>query len=260
MLPNSVRLESALITGAASGIGAAFASKLAARKARLWLVDKDRDRLTGVTKALEAEHDIRVEAIHADLGESSGQDAVVDVIARQPDLDLLINNAGFSIPGIFRRMASERQVAMLQVHVIAPTRFCRAVLPAMVKRRSGAIINVCSMAQYVDSAGQYGASKIYLDAFSRNLAVEVGHLGIKVQALIPGYVATNFDSTDDFQQPRRNVIPGYLWSTPDTVAEASLRQLASAQVRCVPGAGNRVMEFMLRNGLYSRRLVRRWLV
>ena len=172
MPPNSVRIESALITGAASGIGAAFAGQLAARKARLWLVDKKHDRLMGVAKALQAEHSVCIETIHADLSESAAQDAVVDVIARYPDLDLLVNNAGFSIPGFFRRMASERQVAMLQVHVVAPTRFCRAVLPAMVKRRSGAIINVCSMAQYVDSAGQYGASKIYLDAFSRNLAVE----------------------------------------------------------------------------------------
>jgi len=173
---------------------------------------------------------------------------------------LLINNAGFAVPGLFHEVPEDRHVEMMQVHAVAPARFCLAALPAMVERGRGAIINVCTIAQYLDRAGQYGATKFFLDTFSRNLRSEVACHGIKIQSLTPGYTDSNIDTTGTFSGPRRNAVPGFLWSSPEMVADASLRHLNSGKLRCTPGTLNQVVEFALRHGLYSRWLVRRWFV
>jgi short-subunit dehydrogenase len=250
--------DTALITGAASGIGAAFARNLAARRARLLLVDKDSERLAGAAASLRVEHGVKIETLDADLSQTAGQDAVVDLIARHRDLDLLINNAGFAVPGLIHELPEERHVEMMQVHAVAPVRFCRAALPAMMERGGGAIINVCAIAQYLDLAGQYGATKIFLDTFSRNLRAEVAGHGIRIQSLTPGYTDSNIDTT--FSEPRRNTVPGLLWSSAEMVADVSLRHLNSGKLRCTPGVLNQMLEFALRHGLYSQWLVRRWFV
>jgi short-subunit dehydrogenase len=258
-MPSAVlNFDTALITGAANGIGAAFARNLAARHTRLLLVDKDNVRLADTAESLRVEHDVSVETLDADLSQRAGQDAVVDLISQQRDLDLLINNAGFAVAGLVHELPEERHVEMMQVHAVAPVRFCRAALPAMVERGSGAIINVCAIAQYLDLAGQYGATKLFLDTFSRNLRAELTGSGIRIQSLTPGYTDSNIDTS--FQEPRRNTVPGFMWSTPEMVADVSLRHLNSDKLRCTPGALNQVLEFALRHGFYSRWLVRRWFV
>ncbi len=251
----------ALVTGAASGIGAAFAAQLAARKYGLWLVDKQGDALMAVARDLETRHGVPVKTIVADLGSTADQDAVIDVIESSPGLDLLVNNAGFGDPRLFERIPPENHVAMLQVHVMAPVRFTRAALPAMIARKKGAIVNVCSMIQYIQTPGNttYGATKMFLDSFSRQLNLEVGRHGIEIQSLIPGYTISNFGKTDEYKTSPRAAIPAHLWSTAESVVEASLHQLGSGSLRCVPGTFNRVLEFCLRRGLFSPRLMRRWI-
>ena len=135
----------ALVTGAASGIGAAFADRLAERKFGLRLVDKQHDALMAVTRDIEARHAVPVMPVVADLQSTADQDAMVDAITGSPALDLLINNAGFGEPRLFKNVAPENHVAMLQVHVVAPVRFSRAALPAMIARKEGGIINVSAL-------------------------------------------------------------------------------------------------------------------
>lgn len=251
----------ALVTGAASGIGAAFAANLAARNFGLWLVDKQHDALMAVTRDIEARHDVPVKPIVADLQKIADQDAVIAVIAQAPGLDLLVNNAGFGDPDLFQTVLAESHVAMLQVHVMAPVRFSRAAMPAMLARRKGAIINVCSMIQYIHTPGNtmYGATKLFLDSFSQRLNLDVGRHGIEIQSLIPGYTVSNFGMTDEYKGSPRSAIPAFLWSSAESVVEASLRQLGSGRLKCVPGTFNRVLEFCLRRGLFPRRLMQRWI-
>lgn len=251
----------ALITGAASGIGAAFAAGLAVRNYGLCLVDKQHDALIAVARDITARHGVPVTPIVADLQSIDDQDAVIDFIAGAPALDLLINNAGFGAPQLFHTNRPESHVAMLQVHVVAPVRFSRAALPAMIARRKGAIINVCSMIQYIQTPGNtmYGATKLFLDDFSQRLNLEVGAHGIEIQSLIPGYTISNFGNTEEYKHSRRAGIPAFLWSSAESVVEASLQQLGSGRLKCVPGTFNRVLEFCLRRGLFSPRLMRRWI-
>jgi len=261
MTSNGADIRQALVTGAASGIGAAFASRLAERKFGLVLVDKQQDALMAVARDIEARHGVSAKPIRADLENTADQDAVIDVIESSPRLDLLVNNAGFGDPRLFEQVPPERHVAMLQVHVMAPVRFSRAALPAMIARRKGAIINVCSMSLYIQTPGNtmYGATKLFLDGFSQRLNLEVGAHGIEIQSLIPGYTISNFGNTDEYKHSRRAAIPAFLWSSAESVVEASLQQLGSGRLKCVPGTFNRVLEFCLRRGLFSPRLMRRWI-
>jgi len=261
MTSNGADTRQALVTGAASGIGAAFASRLAERKFGLLLVDKQHDALMAVARDIEARHGVPAKPILADLQNTADQDAVIDVIESSPGLDLLVNNAGFGDPRLFEQVPPEQHVAMLQVHVMAPVRFSRAALPAMIARRKGAIVNVCSLIQYIETPcnAMYGTTKLFLDRFSRQLNLEAGPLGIETQSLIPGYTISNFGETDGYKGSRRAAIPAFLWATADSVAEASLRQLGSGRQRCVPGRLNRVVEFGLRRGLIPPRILRRWI-
>ncbi|MDP1748714.1 MAG: SDR family NAD(P)-dependent oxidoreductase [Reyranella sp.] len=251
----------ALVTGAANGIGAAFAARLAAQNFGLWLVDKQHDALMAVTRDIAARHGVTVTPVVADLQKTADQDAVTEVIAQAPGLDLLVNNAGFGDPDLFQTVLAESHVAMLQVHVVAPVCFSRAALPAMIARKKGAIINVCSMIQYVHTPGNttYGATKLFLDSFSQRLNLEVRRHGIEIQSLIPGYAISNFGKTAEYKGSPRSAIPAYLWSSAESVVDASLRQLGTGRLKCVPGAFNRVVEFCLRRGLFSPQLMRRWI-
>jgi len=252
-------IKSAFITGAAHGIGAAFARKLAAENVQLWLVDKERDALMALATDLKSRGAAAVEPIVANLGNAAGRDAVVDILNDLPPLDLLVNNAGFGSSGPFHEHQREEMLAMLQVHMSAPARFCRAALPAMVARRKGAIINVCSLAQLLPLSGIYGATKTFLYTFSKMLDGEVSPHDIKIQALLPGYASTAFHDTGHYADARHRV-PKFLWMSADVVAEVSLRDLGSAKFECIPGALNRCIAFMLRNRLYSSRLLQRWVV
>ncbi len=251
----------ALVTGAASGIGAAFAARLAQRSYSLWLIDKDSERLAAVCRDLQARHGIDIVPIVADLRKEADQDAVIEVIANLPALSLLINNAGFGEPGTFHELPPESHESMLQVHVMAPVRFSRAAVPAMIACRKGTIINVCSLMQYVRVPGNtmYGTTKTFLYIFSQQLRLDVQRHGIEVQALIPGYTRSGFGNTEAYRNSRRDEIPSVLWLSAEDVVDASLGQLGSGCLSCVPGRINRIIEFFLRHGLYSARLLRRWL-
>ena len=259
MTSNNLKIESAFITGAAHGIGAAFARKLAAENARLWLVDKEHDALMALTEELRTRGATAVEPIVANLANSTDQDSLVDILRNLTHLDLLINNAGFGKPGSFHDQLPEIILEMLHVHMNAPARFSHAALPAMIARRKGAIINVCSLAQSLPFSGLYGATKTFLYTFSKMLHRDVSKHGIKIQALVPGYTSTAFHNAGHYVGEKHR-IPNFLWSSADVVAGVSLRDLSSAKFECVPGALNRCMAFILRHGLYSSRLAQRWVV
>jgi short-subunit dehydrogenase len=239
----------ALITGASSGIGAAFARKLAAMGYNVVLVARRREKLEAIAKELEQEHPIAAEALPTDLATDDGVALVEKRIGEIPDLMMLVNNAGFGTHGAFADADLDKSLAMIQVHVIASTRLARAALPGMIARRKGIVINVASPSAFVPLADHaiYSATKSYLIAFSECLQLEVANAGIKVQALCPGLTYTEFHDTDEFKGMDRSRLPGFMWMSAEETVERSLNALNNEQVVFVPGFVNHLMYVRLRN-------------
>jgi len=231
----------ALITGASSGIGAAFARKLAGLGYDLVLVARRGDRLAALAAELEAAHGIRAETLVADLIDEDGVKRVAGCIASIPNLELLINNAGVGTEGRFCEAEIGPQIDMIRLHVLASVRLTRAALPGMVRRRHGAVINVASLAGFMALPGNvtYCATKGYLITFSKALALELTGAGVRVQALCPGFTHTEFH--DDLQDFHKTRMPKILWMPAEAVVDASLRGLARGEVVCIPGLGNRLL-------------------
>jgi short-subunit dehydrogenase len=231
----------ALITGASSGIGQAFARRLAAQGFDLTLVARREERLRSLAAELSAAHGIRAEALAADLAREEEIDRVAQAVRQMPDLVLLINNAGFGTRGDFAEVALERHLDMIRVHDVATVCLTWAAVPGMVERGRGAIINVSSIAAFFPSGGgaTYTATKAYLNNFSEALAAELQGTGVKVQALCPGFTTSEFHDTPEYEGFNRGQVPGPLWMSADAVAEGSLAALASDDVIVVPGRAYR---------------------
>jgi short-subunit dehydrogenase len=243
----------ALITGASSGIGAAFARALAAEGHDLVLVARRRDRLESLAGELKEHHAAFAEVLVADLTEAADVERVEARIAELDALEMLINNAGFGTTGRFTRLDVEKQVQMINLHVVASVRLCRAALPRMVERGSGAVINVASVLAFGPYPGNatYGATKAFLVAFSKNLHAELGHKGVRFQALCPGFTSTEFHATPEYERFERSQVPKALWLPAEKVVAGSLAALRRNRVVFVPGFKNRLLVAMLGGRLGS---------
>lgn len=241
----------ALITGASSGIGAAFARRLAAEGHDLILVARREERLTALASELGVQHDVVTQCIAADLCDPAGVDRVEEYIAPLDMLDLLVNGAGFGARGDFVKADIRRQLEMIQLHILASVRLARAVLPGMIERDHGGIINVASLTAFIPLPGDatYSATKAYLVSFSQALHEELRGTGVRVQALCPGFTRTEFHRTEQLSESDLARIPAMLWSQADEVVEASLRALARGSGICVPGWRNRVIVALARMGV-----------
>lgn len=256
----------ALVTGASSGIGEAYARQLAAEGFDLTLVARREERLQALARELSGAHGIRAEVIAADLSTEEGIGRVAKAIEDMADLSLLINNAGFGTRGDFVEVDLERHMDMIRVHVIATITLTKAALPVMIGRGRGAIISVSSIAAFFPSGGgtTYTATKVYLNNFSEALAAELDSTGVKVQALCPGFTFSEFHDTRDFDDFDRQSIPNMLWMSADEVVAESLAALSGDRVIVIPGRQYRgivaSVHSPLRGAIYgtARRLRRRW--
>ncbi len=250
MIMNDTR--TALITGASSGIGAAFAHKLASQGYNLVLVARREAKLTQLAAELQAQFHINVEVIVADLSQPADVEQVEKRIVELINLELLVNNAGFGIPGKLAEIPLNKTLAMIDVHVIASTRLSRAALPGMIARGRGGLINVSSIGAFVPRPHDavYCATKAYLVAFSQALQGELLGTGIRIQALCPGFVPTEFLDHPDYEVLQvKHKIPQWLWTSAEEVVEQSFRSLKRDQVICIPGFKNRIFVAMARVGL-----------
>jgi len=243
--------KTALITGASSGIGAAFAHRLASKGYNLVLVARRKENLTMLTRALEQQYGITARFIVADLSCRDGIELAASAVKQQGHFDMLVNNAGFGTTGMFVNCAMKKHHDMVYVHVLASMHLIRAALPLMIAHGSGAIINVASLAAFIPMPGSvaYCATKSCLVAFSEALQIELISTGIKVQVLCPGYTYTEFHDTPEFSSFNRSNIPRPLWSSTDTVVNASLNALDQKQVICIPGLVNRFIVSLARNSV-----------
>ena len=249
-LSSETRHKTALITGASSGLGAEFAHQLADKAYDLVLVARREDRLEQLKEELSVRHTINLTICSADLSLMDGIDNVVQVIKRTPDLEILVNNAGFGLRGRFYRVEAEKELAMLMVHMVAPVMLCRAALPGMLERRKGYLINVSSMAGLIPiRTVLYGTSKNFLVRFSEALQAELRDSQVHVQALCPGYTLTEFHDTSEYTHFTRQSIPKFLWMTAEQVVRASLEAIDKPGVICIPGNIYKIAGALSRNSL-----------
>ena len=244
----------ALVTGATAGLGRVFAQRLAARGHDLVLVARDGARLEQTGRDLAAAHGVAVEAFPADLSLDPDVTRLISRLGETRGLAVLVNNAGFGTVGPLASTPREPQAAMLHLHVLAPMRLAQASLPGMLARRSGAIINVSSIAAFVYAPGSvnYCASKAYLTVFSEGLATELVGSGVRVQALCPGFTHTEFHQRmGGGSAPVRRRGP---WLSAEYVVDASLAAIdRGGPVVCIPSLRYRLIVGLVR--LIPRRLL-----
>jgi hypothetical protein len=243
--------KTALITGASSGLGAAFARQLAADGYELVLVARREDRLAAFASELGLQFGIVTQHLAADLCDPAGVEKVEKHIKSLDRLDLLINNAGFGARGDFVHADLDRQIEMIQLHVLASVRLAHAALSGMIARDRGGIINVASLAGFIPLPGDatYSATKAFLVSFSQALHEELRGTKVRVQALCPGFIRTEFHAVEQLPESELARIPRVLWSQADGVAAASLRALAKGTVVSVPGWKNRLILALARMGV-----------
>lgn len=236
--------QTALVTGASSGIGEAFARALAARGAHLVLVARSRDKLEALAAELSAAHGVRVETVVADLARpGAGPELFREVERRGITVDALINNAGFATYGPFESASPEREREEIQLNVATLVDLCHAFYPGMIARGRGAIVNVASIGGFAPVPFQavYGATKAFVLSFSEALWLEGRERGVAVLALCPGPTETAF-----FEVARmRDDLYGSL-ERPEVVVERALRALARGRPTVVSGLRSALLVGSLR--------------
>ena len=243
----------ALVTGASGGIGYELAVILARDGHDLVLVARRADKLAALAERLELDHGVRVRVIAKDLARPEAAAEIHEMLAAEGlAVDVLINNAGIGLLGKFAETGIESDVEMLRLNVESPTLLTRLLLPSMLERGSGRILNVASTAglQPGPLMAVYYATKAYLLSLSEALANEVAGTGVTVTALCPGPTETSFSSHAGSEQSRLFKGP-----TMDarTVAEAGYAALMAGKPVVIPGVRNRLLAFGVR--LAPRRVV-----
>ena len=230
----------AVVTGASSGLGALFAEKLAQRGLPVVLAGRDEARLAEVRQRVQRlAPGIEVELVVGDLGARGGVEALVGVLDGRV-IDVLVNNAGFGTYGRLEEVDPERDRDLIAVNVDALVRLTHAVLPAMLARGRGRILNVASTIAFQPAPYQatYGASKAFVLSFSQALWAETRGTGVTVTALAPGPTRTGF--VDALDADVSQTIYGRL-AAPEPVVAAGLRALDRGRPVVVPGLRNRLM-------------------
>jgi short-subunit dehydrogenase len=244
----------ALITGASSGIGAAFAQRLGHEGYDLTLVARRQGRLVTLAQQIEGESDVSVEVLVADLARPADLQVVEERVAQDAALQMLINNAGVAPTGRFQQTAPAQLEAMIRLHVVAVTRLTRAALPRLLAQERGDIVNVASVAAFLADPGSifntYAGTKAFVIAFTVGLAEDVRGTGVRVQALCPGWTRTEILEAAG----RPWDVPEAYTMGPEEVVEASLAGLRLGELICCPSlrdAASLTQFDQLKNGIYE---------
>jgi uncharacterized protein len=214
----------AVVTGATSGVGARYAAGLAERGYDLLLVGRQQKKLEALAKAVEQKANVKVETLAADLAKAKDLARVEARISNDPAIAALINNAGAASFGPFAKQSSETVDEMTAVNIIALTRLTHAVLPGLLARGAGAIVNIASVLAFHPwpKFSVYNASKAFVVSFSQTLQGEVAGSGVLVQVVSPPAVDTDFWSKAGL--PVSNLPAGAVMKPHDLV-EAALKGL-----------------------------------
>lgn len=237
----------AVVTGAAHGIGKAFAVYLAEIGFNLLLLDSDSESLESLQGALINKYQRDVEVLTGDLTSVKHIEKAQNYISELSGIEVLINCAGFGVDGMFYDLPWGKHLKMINLQVVASTALIHAVLPQMIECKTGCIINVSSLSALLTAKGTvlYPTVKAYLQVLSQGLQKEVRDHNIKIQALMPGFTL----GTKFYEQ--RNVqvavsAPKIFWSDAAMVVSKSIKALSSNKVIFVPGFINKLLYLLLR--------------
>jgi short-subunit dehydrogenase len=243
-LPAPAPDRTCLVTGASSGIGAELARVLAGRGYGVTLVARTESRLRQLADELGDRFGVRTEVLPTDLTDESQRAAIARSLdQRELEVNVLVNNAGFSTMGPVHRSDPAREVALVRTDVEAVVHLCALFCPGMVERRSGAILNVASTAAFQPLPGQaaYGAAKAFVLSYSHALRGELRPHGVSVTALCPGPVETGFqDAAGISEDEAIGAMPKFMWVQAETVARAAVDGLDANRAVVIPGLANRV--------------------
>ncbi|SRR5579883_488125 len=239
----------ALVTGASSGIGEEFARQLAARGCDLVLTARREERLRALAGELHAKQGVDAQVVAADLSLADApQQIVKELVRRGLHIDILINNAGYGVPGGFLDSDWQTHTDFIRVLMIAPTELCHRLLPAMRGRGYGLIVNVASLAGLVPGTPGhtlYAAAKSYLVKFSESLALENRKRGVNVCALCPGFTYSEFHDVTGARE-KVSKMPGWLWMRADEVVHLGLDAVERGRIVYVTGRINRMIKALFK--------------
>ena len=231
-------MKLAVITGPTSGIGLAYAQQLADEGYELLLIGRSEEKL----KALQADLKATSEIFVADLSIHDEIMKTANHLKGLEQIDVLVNNAGFGSSLPFSQNSLAEELEQLEVLVKAVMVLTHAVLPKMIKRNSGIVLNISSIAAWLPT-GSYAAAKSYVTSFTEAIAAELKGTKVQVTAVAPGFTKTKFF---DRSQMKDDEVPSWLWLTPEQVAKESLKDARSGQVISVPGAQYKAMSTVSR--------------
>lgn len=239
MSANNSTRPRALITGASSGIGAAFAERLAHDGYDLIIVARRRDRLESLAEQLQTNHHVNVKVLVADLSKPDDLLTVEKYIAEDDALELLVNNAGFGAYKPFVQLDADTAEKLIYVQVVGVMRLTHAALPGMIGRGHGSVINVSSRLAFSGPMGStqlpkratYAGTKSFVITFTQLLQSELEGTGVRVQALCPGLVRTEFHERVGMDPGR---FPPQIIMRAEDLVEASLVGLKLDEVICIP--------------------------
>jgi uncharacterized protein len=215
-------MATALITGASSGIGEKFAYELARQNYGLVLIARRQDRLEAVAAKAKETGATRTEIVVADLARAGAPlELQLRLASASIEVDFLINNAGFGTTGRFDRLPLEREIEEIELNVSALVALTRIFLPSMIERRRGTIINVASTAAFqpIPYMATYGATKAFVLSFTEAIGVEAAGTGVRILALCPGPVRTEFQAV---AKNENALMPSFVYMDADTVVKQAL--------------------------------------
>ncbi len=239
MATDTPKRPRALVTGASSGIGAAFAERLARDGYDLIIVARRRDRLDHLAEQLHGKYSAHIEVLTANLSQPDELRTVEKRITEDSSLELLVNNAGFGGYMSFIELNPDKATELINLKVLAVTRLTRAALPGMLARAHGSIVNVSSRLAFSRSLGSsqlpkratYAGANSFIITFTQLLQSELEGTGVQVQALCPGVVQTEFHEQAGIDPNR---YPAAIVMKPEDVVQASLMGLKLGEAICIP--------------------------
>ncbi|MEJ5304647.1 MAG: SDR family oxidoreductase [Ignavibacteria bacterium] len=236
-------MKTALITGASFGIGYELSKIFANEKYNLVLVARNRERLNEIESELKRENNIRIKTLVKDLSNPEAPKEIFDeLVYDKIEIDVLVNNAGFGLLGPFAELDLKDQLDMIQVNITSLVHLTGLILPSMIKRGSGKILNVASTAAFQPGPNMavYYATKAFVLSFSKALYKELKDKGITVTALCPGPTKTEFQKRarmENINLERSKLIP---YMSAERVARVGYKGLMKGKKVVIPGFMNKV--------------------
>ncbi|SEU09238.1 SDR family oxidoreductase [Paenibacillus sp. NFR01] len=235
----------AVVTGASSGIGEAYAKELAAQGCHVVLAARSKEKLEALAQEIKRKHGVQAYALPIDLSKAGASRQLAERIAELDlTVDILINNAGFGTHGRFEDIDPEREQEEMMLNTAALVDLTHYFLPAMLGRKDGIIVNVASMAAFMPCpySAVYGATKAFVLSFSEALWAETRERGVRVLALCPGATDTGFFDAVGSQE----MAAGRALSTPENVVRAAFRGIDKGSSYIIDGRGNYMSAQMIR--------------